>query len=141
MRPFCGRLGTCRQTATAPCLELRRWDVLSLQRQRWFRCFAIRTMGRSSLRQRPAQLTAAQQIGRMRTKFPGLAVAFKRSRIIWTGDWWPHPLSDTYYIQISYTLGRRPRIAILSPKLKLAPGKTRTQNGDAWTPPECIGDL
>jgi hypothetical protein len=52
-------------------------------------------------------------------------VASQRSRIIWTGDWWPHPLSDTYHIQISYTLGRRPRIAILSPKLKLAPGKTR----------------
>lgn len=81
-------------------------------------------MARSSLRHRPVQLTAAQQIGRMRAKFPGMAVAFRRSRIIWTGDWWPHPLSDTYHVQISYTLGRRPRIAILSPKLKLAPGKT-----------------
>ena len=55
--------------------------------------------------------------------FPVSSVAFKRSCIVWTGDWWPHPLSDTYRIQVSYALGRRPRIAILSPQLKLARGQ------------------
>ena len=82
-------------------------------------------MARSDLHQRRVQLTPAQQIGRMRSKFPGLAVAFKRGRVVWTGDWWPHPLSDTYRIQVSYIVGRRPRIAVLSPRLELAEGKIR----------------
>jgi hypothetical protein len=82
-------------------------------------------MARSDLHQRRIQLTPAQQIGRMRSKFPGLAVAFKRGRVVWTGDWWPHPLSDTYRIQVTYTVGRRPRIAVLSPTLECAEGKVR----------------
>src|SRR5271154_7004850 len=82
-------------------------------------------MARSNVRQKPVQLTPAQQIGRMRSKFPGLAVDFKRGRFVWTGDWCPHPFSDTYLIQVSYTLGRRPRIGILRPQLQLAEGKTR----------------
>jgi len=61
----------------------------------------------------------------MRQKFPDLPLSFKRGRLIWRGDWWPHPLSDTYRIEISYALGTRPRIAILSPRLALAEGKIR----------------
>ena len=76
-------------------------------------------MARSDLHQRRVQLTPAQQIGRMRSKFPDLAVAFKRDGVVWTGDWWPHPLSDTYRIQVSYTVGRRPRIAVLTQDLNL----------------------
>jgi len=70
------------------------------------------------------QLSPAQQIGRMRNKYPGLAFTLKRGRVIWTGDWWPHALSDTYKIRVSYTIGLRPTIAILSPQLSLAEGKT-----------------
>jgi hypothetical protein len=44
---------------------------------------------------------------------------------MWFGDWWPHALSDTYKIRVSYTMGLRPIIAILSPQLSLAEGKTR----------------
>jgi hypothetical protein len=110
-------------------------------------------MARSNVRQKPVQLTPAQQIGRMRSKFPGLAVAFKRGRIVWTGDWWPHPLSNTYLIQVSYTLGRRPRIAILRPQLQLAEGKTClphvyldgqmdicVHRPEEWTPSSLIAD-
>ncbi len=110
-------------------------------------------MARSNVRHKAVQLTPAQQIGRMRSKFPGLAVAFKRGRIVWTGDWWPHPLSDTYRIQVSYTLGWRPRIAILSPQLKLAQGRTRlphvyldgqmdicVHRPGEWTPSRLIAD-
>jgi hypothetical protein len=99
------------------------------------------------------QLTPAQQIGRMHCKFPGLVVAFKRGRIVWTGEWWPHPLSDTYLIQVSYTLGRRPRIAILRPQLQLAEGKTClphvyldgqmdicVHRPEEWTPSSLIAD-
>jgi hypothetical protein len=39
--------------------------------------------------------------------------------------WWPHPLSDTYRIRISYAVGLRPRIAILCPSLALAMGKAQ----------------
>jgi hypothetical protein len=67
----------------------------------------------------------AQQIGRVRSKYPALAFSLKGGRIIWTGDWWPHALSDTYRIRVSYTLGQRPKISILSPKLELAEGKKR----------------
>ena len=110
-------------------------------------------MARSELHQRRIQLTPAQQIGRMRSKFPGLTVALKRGRIVWTGDWWPHPLSDTYRIKVSYTLGRRPRIAVLSPKLELAEGKVRlphvysdgqmdicVHRPEEWTPGDFIAD-
>lgn len=82
-------------------------------------------MARTNVRQRPVQLTPAQQIGRMRLKFPGLAVSFKKGSINWTGDWWPHPLSSMYRIQVTYTVGRRPRISVRSPRLELAEGKTR----------------
>jgi hypothetical protein len=110
-------------------------------------------MARSNFRPKPLQLTPAQQIGRMRSKFPGLAIAFNRGHIVWTGDWWPHPLSDTYRIQISYTLGQRPRIAILCPQLALADGKTRlphvyldgqmdicVHRPEEWTPSNLIAD-
>lgn len=110
-------------------------------------------MARSELHQRRIQLTPAQQIGRMRSKFPGLAIALKRGRVVWTGDWWPHPLSDTYRIEVSYTLGRRPRIAVLSPKLELAEGKVRlphvyfdgqmdicVHRPEEWTPSNFIAD-
>ncbi|MBZ5524316.1 MAG: hypothetical protein LAP21_18930 [Acidobacteriia bacterium] len=89
----------------------------------------------------------------MRSKFAGLTVAFKRGRIVWTGDWWPHPLSDTYLIQVSYALGRRPRIAILRPQLQLAEGKTHlphvyldgqmdicVHRPEEWTPSSFIAD-
>jgi hypothetical protein len=110
-------------------------------------------MGNSNVRHKRAQLTPAQQIGRMRSRFPNLALSFRPGLLIWTGDWWPHPLSDTYSIQVSYTLGKRPCIAILSPELKLAEGKTRlphvypggqsdicVHRPEEWTPGSFIAD-
>jgi hypothetical protein len=89
----------------------------------------------------------------MRLKFPALAFTLKRGLITWTGEWLPHALSDTYRIRVSYTIGSRPKIAILSPELKLAEGKTRLPHAypdgqtdicvhrpEEWTPAKYIAD-
>jgi hypothetical protein len=61
----------------------------------------------------------------MRSKHAHLKFVLKRNQVVWSGEWWPHALSNTYQIHITYILGRRPKIAILSPKLELADGKTK----------------
>lgn len=82
-------------------------------------------MATADIRQARPQLSLAQQIGRMASKHPHLKCTLKRSRVTWVGDWWPHPLSDTFRIQVSYELGRRPKISVLSPQLRLAEGKSK----------------
>jgi hypothetical protein len=82
-------------------------------------------MVHANLRQRRHQLSLAQQIGRMSSKHAHLRFALRRNQVTWTGEWWPHALSDIYSIRISYSLGHRPQIAILTPHLQLAEGKTR----------------
>jgi hypothetical protein len=110
-------------------------------------------MASSNVRHKRVQLNPAQQIGRMRSKFPGLALSFRRGRLVWTGEWWPHALSNTYRIEVSYALGGRPRIAVLRPQLELAEGKTRlphvyaggqsdicVHRPEEWTPGSFIAD-
>jgi len=82
-------------------------------------------MANANLRQRRQQLSLGQQIGRMSSKHAQLKLTLKRNKVAWTGDWWPHSLSDTYLIRVSYNLGGRPQIAILKPHLRLAEGKTK----------------
>ena len=110
-------------------------------------------MGNARLRQARLQLSAAQQIGRMRSKYPALELTLKRNRITWTGDWWPHALSDTYRIRVTYVIGRRPVIGVLSTQLRLAAGKERlphtypegqqdicVHRPEEWTPGSYIAD-
>lgn len=110
-------------------------------------------MARSNTWRKNSRLTPIQQIGRMRQKFPCLAVELKRNKIIWSGEWWPHALGDIYLIRVSYTIGRRPVIAILRPQLKLAAGKARLPHvyregqmdicvhlPEEWTPSRFIAD-
>ncbi len=82
-------------------------------------------MGSVKLRQNREQLYLAQQIGRMHMKYPELKIAMRRNEGIWTGLWWPHALSDRYHIRVSYSVGRRPKIAVLEPQLQLAKGKAK----------------
>jgi hypothetical protein len=89
----------------------------------------------------------------MRSKYPTLELELKRNRIIWIGDWWPHALSDTYSIRVTYVIGKRPVIAVLGPQLRLAAGKKRlphtypdgqqdicVHRTEEWTPGSYIAD-
>jgi hypothetical protein len=110
-------------------------------------------MGSANLRQNREQLDLAQQIGRMHGKYPELKIALHRNEGSWTGVWWPHTLSDRYQIRVSYSVGRRPKIAILEPELRLAVGKVKlphtygdgqmdicVHRPDEWTPAFYIAD-
>lgn len=70
-------------------------------------------------------ISLAQQAGRMAFKYPELRLRLKRNIATWTGNWLPSVLSDTYLLRITYRYPRRPRIAVLRPKLKLATGKDK----------------
>ena len=82
-------------------------------------------MGRNKSlpRARPRPLVA--QITRMSSKHPQLKLRMRRNAAIWEGEWCPSELSDTYLIRVTYVYRLRPIIAVLSPTLRLAEGKTR----------------
>ena len=62
-----------------------------------------------------------------------MAMSYPQFRVItnrgnwarWSGDLRPSALSDTYTIEISYTIRRRPEIRVLTPELRLRPGHER----------------
>jgi len=62
----------------------------------------------------------------MGVKFPQFLVSGQRGpSIIWSGQWRPSELGDTYTLRITYAQGFRPKIAIVSPKLALAEGHNK----------------
>ena len=74
---------------------------------------------------RPAALSQAKQILAM-ARYPQFTVKCLRDREIkWKGYWQPSELSPSYCLEITYSQGMRPRIAILSPPLTLGPGHTK----------------
>ncbi len=75
---------------------------------------------------RQPELTQAKQLFAMKAKFSQFSAKCVRNKtIIWTGDWQPTALSPQYSLEITYTQGLRPRIAILSPVLTLGPTHTK----------------
>ena len=81
-------------------------------------------MGNSSfVKQRP--LTPAQQAYFLTLTFPQFHIRGLRSVLHAVGVLQPTPYSDRYTIQLEYRDRRRPKVSVLQPKLRLAPGKTR----------------
>lgn len=69
------------------------------------------------------ELTQAQQLYFMKSKFPQLTAKVERQRsIIWQGPWGASDVGGQYLIRVSYKQGLRPRIAIIEPTLRLASG-------------------
>lgn len=64
-------------------------------------------------------LPLAQQIGRMANTHSGFRMRFNRGRVNWTGDLRPSALSETYTVQISYVLRKRPAVRVLRPQLTI----------------------
>lgn len=73
--------------------------------------------------QRP--LTPAQQAYFLTLVYPQFHLRGLRNVLRAVGCLQPTPNSDQYTIEIEYRDGRRPRVTVLKPKLRLAPGKTK----------------
>jgi hypothetical protein len=81
-------------------------------------------MGKSKYpKQKP--LTPAEQAYFLKLSFPGFRILSARNHLecVWTLR--PTAISDTYMIEILYTVPSRPRVRVLKPDLRLAAGKTR----------------
>lgn len=63
-----------------------------------------------------SQLSIAKQKMLLCRLFPGKSSG-SQSSLTWTGPVWPSPLSVTYDVQIKYTLGKAPKVFVLSPEL------------------------
>jgi hypothetical protein len=101
---------------------------------------------------RQAELTQAKQLLAM-SKYPQFRTKCVRNKEIkWVGDWQPEELSPRYSLEITYTQGLRPRIAVLKPVLALGPGHTQlphvfdgqrsicVHTADEWSPRMLIAD-
>ena len=101
---------------------------------------------------RQAELTQAKQRFAM-SKYPQFSATCVRNKVTtWVGNLRPDDLSPPYTIEITYTQGLRPRIAVLTPVLSLGPGHTHlphvfdgqrsicVHTADEWTPHMLIAD-
>jgi hypothetical protein len=81
-------------------------------------------MGNSNyVRQRP--LTPTQQAYFLKLAFPEFHVITARSELRCSGVLQPSPISDRYTVGLEYKVPTRPRVQVLRPDLRLAPGRTK----------------
>jgi hypothetical protein len=81
-------------------------------------------MGKSNhVRQRP--LTPAEQAYFLKLAFPGFHVITARNELRCSGVLQPSLTSDKYTIGLEYRVPSRPRVQVLRPHLRLAPGCTK----------------
>ena len=64
------------------------------------------------------RLSMAQQIGRMHNLHPRFERSWRRGSVRWIGPIQPTDTSNRYKVAISYTLGLRPIVRVLSPHLE-----------------------
>lgn len=80
----------------------------------------------STFRQRA--LTLVEQGYLVGAAFPAFSVRMTRNELRCVGNLRPTSTSDDYTIEISYRIPTRPRIHVLSPPLRLAPGQNRLKH-------------
>ena len=68
-----------------------------------------------------AELTLSQQALGLRSRFPDARIDLGRTRLVFTGDLTPSPLSRTYEIEVEYNDKRAPVVKVLSPVLDRPP--------------------
>lgn len=67
----------------------------------------------------PDSKTLAQQLAALARLPVTTSVTIKRSRLSWTGELQPTPLSVTYTVRIGYAVGERaPAVTVLRPELR-----------------------
>jgi hypothetical protein len=81
-------------------------------------------MGHSKYpKQKP--LTPAEQAYFLKRAFPGFRILSVRNHLRCVGALQPTATSDTYTVEILYEVPTRPRVRVLKPELRLAPGKNK----------------
>ncbi|HLR70454.1 hypothetical protein [Pseudogracilibacillus sp. ICA-222130] len=61
----------------------------------------------------------SQQIIAMNLAFPKFKQAWKKNKVVWTGKLQPTPLSKSYLVEITYSLGMlQPKVLVLDPPLE-----------------------
>ena len=60
----------------------------------------------------------------MRVLHPQFDVIWHHDKVRWTGTLCPEDVSDTYQLEIAYSLGLKPKVTVLEPMLEAPPGKT-----------------
>lgn len=69
-------------------------------------------------------ITVALQGFDLKKHFPEAYVDARRNSLTWRANILPSPLSDTYTVQLKYSLEDRPRVYVLKPELKAPEGKS-----------------
>jgi len=98
-----------------------------------------------------ATLTLGQQIGRMSDKHTTFRARLNRTVASWTGELQPSALSESYMVQIEYTLEKRPLVRVLRPPLRrrisdvpiphtFPDGRVCLHVKEDWTPASFIAD-
>jgi hypothetical protein len=70
-------------------------------------------------------LTPALQAYFLRLVFPGFKIITARNKLKCMGPLQPSPTSDKYIVDLEYRVPDRPRVRVLKPQLRLAPGHTK----------------
>jgi hypothetical protein len=61
----------------------------------------------------------------MRAAYPAFGPQRVGRGVEWLGPLTPSPASDTYIIKVHYEIPERPEVTVISPELRLAPGKSK----------------
>ncbi len=73
-------------------------------------------------------LNLAVQAAKIKSVFPLSCPSINGGILSWKHNITPTPLSATYEVKLSYTLGKHPRVFVTKPKLELFPGETKLQH-------------
>lgn len=102
-------------------------------------------------RRRVRCLSAISQIADMAAKYPEFAARRSGNQATWEGRFRPLPSCATYLVRIVALSGRRPRVAVIAPALRVPPEQWlethRFSDGglclhlhEEWTPDQFIAD-
>ena len=72
---------------------------------------------------RPRALSPAQQALGLRTLFPQSSITVHPTGVVWVGAIRPNPLSRTYTVRVTTTVGDYPTVVVLDPLLEPRPGE------------------
>ncbi|MCK4469000.1 MAG: hypothetical protein KAU60_11670 [Desulfobacterales bacterium] len=69
------------------------------------------------------KINLAMQLVHLKKLFPESTASIYRNCLTWKGEVKPTPLSETYAVQLRYTLAKSPQIKVLKPELIPPEGK------------------
>lgn len=72
---------------------------------------------------RNKKINLALQVIHLKKLFPESIASIYRNCLTWKAEVRPTPLSETYVVQLRYTIAKRPQIKVLKPELIPPEGK------------------